>query len=225
MRKFGKYIATIACMTSFIGAISASEPPKVHGPRLIVTNAMITEDFSGIETDVIVKSFFNWMVETEGDIVLNPPDERDGLYYELIVKGDSPTMNVFDMELMDDARIPDPWSKGCRKTFYVIRVTSSHPVVQAFDVEGRHVMAFTFTGCAYKFIAVVADRMKNEEVMYTTMLHELGHMWGLKDNKEGNKSIMNGSWPGAKCITKRDLREVYEVLGKKGKEPKDRGCQ
>lgn len=85
-------------------------------------------------------------------------------------------------------------------------------------------MAFTFTGCSYKFIAVVADRMSNEKMMYTTMLHELGHMWGMKDNKEGSKSIMNGSWPGAECITKRDLREVYEIHGKKNKEQRAAGC-
>lgn len=226
MRKFGKYATTIAFVMSFIGVISASEAQKpVENTQLITTNALITEGFSGVESSILVKAFISWITETRGDIMILPPEERDGMYYDIIMKGDSPTLNVLDMDLTGDAKVPDPWSKNCRSTFYVIRITSSHPVVQALDAEKRQIMAFTFTGCAYKFIAIVADRMSNENVMYTTMLHELGHMWGMKDNKEGDKSIMNGSWPGAKCITKRDLKEVYEINGKKGKEPTDAGCQ
>lgn len=226
MRKFGKYVTTIAFVMSFIGIISASEAQKpTEDTQLVTTNALITEEFSGVETQIIVKAFVNWMAETRGDVMILPPEEKDLMYYDVLMKGDSPTFDIFEMDLSSDARSPDPWSKNCRSTFYVIRITSSHPVVQAFEAEGRHVMAFTFTGCAYKFIAVVADRMSNEQVMYTTMLHELGHMWGMKDNQEGEKSIMNGSWPGSKCITKRDLKEVYEINGKKGKEPLGAGCK
>lgn len=226
MQKFGKYATTIAFVISFIGTISASESQQVHEKtHLLSTKALIAEDFSGIEDTIIVKAIINWMVETHEDITILPPEERDQIYYNIIVKGDSTNMNIFEMDLMGDTKIPDPWSKNCRNTFYVIRITSSHPVVQEFDAQNRRVMAFTFVGCAYKFIAVVADRMGNEEILYTTMLHELGHMWGLMDNKEGENSIMNGSWPGSKCITKRDLRQTYEIHGKKGKEPKDTGCK
>ena len=226
MQKLGKYATTIALVMSFIGVIGASEaqqaPEKTH---LLSTNALISDDFSGIEDTIIVKAFVGWMVETRGDITISPPESRDQLYYDILIKGDSANMNIFEMDLVGDARIPDPWSKNCRNTFYVIRITSSHPVIQQFDSQNRHVMAFTFVGCAYKFIAVVADRMGSEEVLYTTMLHELGHMWGLLDNKEGENSIMNGSWPGSKCITKKDLRQTYEIRGKKGKEPKGAGCK
>lgn len=225
MGKFGKYATTIAFVMSFIGAISASETQQPEKTHILSSNAMITEDFSGIEGTIITKAILSWMSETRGDIMILPPEAKDGLYYDIIMKGDSPTMNIFEMDLAVDGKIPDPWSKGCRQTFYIIRITSSHPVVQEFEAQNRHVMAFTFTGCAYKFIAVVADRMSNEEVLYTTMLHELGHMWGLKDNQEGDASIMNGSWPGAKCITKRDLKEVYEIHGKKNREPLGAGCK
>lgn len=225
MRNFFKYTMTVALVMSFIGAISASEaerdPEKTH---ILTTNAMIADEFSGIESALIVKSFLGWMNESRGDILILPPDEKDGLYYKFFLKGDSPEFSVFEMDLTADAKVKNPWAKECRHTFYVMRITSSHPVVKVLDGEDKTIMAFTFTGCSYKFIAVVADRMSNEKMMYTTMLHELGHMWGMKDNKEGGKSIMNGSWPGAECITKRDLREVYEIHGKKNKEQRDAGC-
>lgn len=226
MPKFFKYAATVAFLLSFIGVISASEqkPRDPEKTKLIETNAMIVDDFSGLESTVIVKAFFNWINITEGDIMILPPDERDGLYFDFILKGDGKDMQVFDMDLESDGSIPDPWSNKCRHTFYVLRITSSHPVVKALDKDDRQIMAFTFTGCAYKFIAVVADRMRDENLMYTTMLHELGHMWGLKDNKEGPNSIMNGSWPGAPCITRRDMIEVYDIHGKRNMQPKNAGC-
>lgn len=227
MPRFFKYTTTALMMLSFIGVISASEP-KQRDPektKILEAHALIVDDFSGIESTVIVKAFYNWISTTEGDVMILPPDERDGMYFDLIMKGDSKDMQVFEMDLESDGKIPDPWSAGCRHTFYVLRITSAHPVVRSLDKEDRQIMAFTFTGCAYKFIAVVADRMRDENLMYTTMLHELGHMWGLKDNREGEKSIMNGSWPGAPCITKRDVREVYDLHGKHNMQPKDAGCE
>lgn len=225
MRNFFKYTMTVALVMSFIGAIGASEPERdPEKTHILTTNAMIAEEFSGIESSLIVRSFLGWMNATRGDILILPPDERDSLYYKFFLKGDSPEFSIFEMDLTEDAKVKNPWAKECRQTFYVMRITSSHPVVKALDGEDRTIMAFTFSGCAYKFIAVVADRMTNEKMMYTTMLHELGHMWGMKDNKEGVRSIMNGSWPGAECITKRDLHEVYEIRGRKNKEQRDAGC-
>lgn len=225
MRKFFKYTLVTAFIMSFIGTISASEPIRdPEKTKLIDARALIQDDFSGLETGPIISAFVSWMNETRDDITIMPPTEVDGIFYDIAIKGSGNDISVFDMDLQADGRNPDPWSKGCRHTFYVIRITSNHPVVKALDGEDKQIMAFTFTGCAFKFIAVVADRMRDENMLYTTMLHELGHMWGLPDNKDGKSSVMNGSWPGSNCITKKDLRDVYDKNNKQGMEPKDRGC-
>lgn len=229
MRKFLKYTLTAAFIMSFIGTISASEPTQTpRDPaksKLIDSRAMITNEFSGIESKPIVKAIVTWMMETQGDITIMPPTEGDAVFYDLIMKKEgSDVVNIDPSILEADGKIKDPWNKGCRHSFYIVRINSDHPIVRALDGEDRQIMAFTFTGCVSKFIAVVADRMQTEEMLYTTMLHELGHMWGLPDNKAGSDSIMNGSWPGAKCITTRDLRDVYDINGKSGMQPKDSGC-
>lgn len=227
MRKLYKNICVFSIVATLVGVLGASEarrdPKKTH---LISSRAMIQDDFSGLEAKPIIKAFYAWTEETEGDITIDPPEEIDGLFYDAAVKGEGNDVQVFDLDLKADSSNPDPWQVGCRHAFYVIRVTSSNPTVKAIDAAGeepREVMAFTFTGCNFKFIAVVADRMRDEEMMYTTMLHELGHMWGLPDNKEGQDSIMNGSWPAATCITRRDILNVYEANGKPGMAPKT-GC-
>jgi hypothetical protein len=225
MSKFFKRILVTAFVMSFIGSISASESARdPEKTRLIDCRAMIQDEFSGLETVPIVKAFVSWMEETQGDITVMPPTEVDSLFFDLAVKGEGNDISIFDKDLQADGKNPEPWSKGCRHTFYLLRITSRHPVVKALDGENREILAFTFTGCTYKFIAVVADRMRDENMLYTTMLHELGHMWGLPDNKDGKSSIMNGSWPGSKCITKKDLHDVYDKHSKHGKEPKDKGC-
>lgn len=221
-----KKLAIFAFFTSFIGVLGASEakrdPEKTH---LITTRAMIQDDFSGLEATPIVKAFVSWMEETRGDILVSPPNESDGVFYDVVMKGDGNDLQVFDMDLKSDGSTPDPWDKGCRHTFYIVRVTSNNSVVKAIDKDrDSEVLAFTFSGCAFKFIAVVADRMRDEKMMYTTMLHELGHMWGLPDNKDGQLSIMNGSWPGSSCITKKDVADVYNRNGKPSAAPKDTGC-
>ena len=217
---------------SMIGAISASEAavPKrdPEKSRIILSHALIQDEFSGLEIKPIVKAFISWMEETKGDILIIPPEEADVAFYELAMKDDTGEVDVFEADLQHDSAIKEPWGDKCRHTFYVLRAKSKSTVVKAIDgaIDGevRQVMAFTFVGCMYKFIVVVADRMKDENVMYTTMLHELGHMWGLPDNKEGNTSIMNGVYPGATCITRRDLQEVYEHHGKPTQVPTETGC-
>lgn len=227
-RKSLKYSAVFFAATAFIGVISVSEasettrdPIKSH---LIDSRAMIEDDFSGLELKPIVDAIFSWKKETQGDIDVMPPSEADGIFYDVVINGEVNGKNIFNIDLSADAANFDPWQKGCRHAFYIIRVNSNHPTVKALDGENRQIMAFTFAGCAFKFIAVVADRMRDEHMLYTTMLHELGHMWGLKDNREGTDSIMNGSWPGADCITKKDLHDVYAVMGKTGMAPKNSGC-
>ena len=227
MRKIFRNVCVFSVVASLVGVLSASEarrdPQKTH---LISSRAMIQEDFSGLESTPIVMAFYAWMEETQGDISIDPPEEIDGFFFDAAVKGDSHELQVFDLDLKADATNPDPWQQGCRHTFYVVRVTSSHPTVKAIDSAGegsREVLAFTFSGCNFKFIAVVADRMRDEEMLYTTMLHELGHMWGLPDNKAGKDSIMNGSWPSSMCITHKDIVDVYAANKKPGMEPKT-GC-
>lgn len=225
MRRFLKQTVVVLTTMSFIGAISASEAKRDPEKSMIIdSRALIQSDFSGIETRPIVRAFVTWMNETEGDIMIMPPSDADALFFNLIMKDGDGDLRVFDMELDQDAKVPEPWAKNCRQSFYIIRVTSENAVVKALDGEDRQIMAFTFEGCVFKFIAVVADRMQDEEMMYTTMLHELGHMWGLKDNTRGKDSIMNGSWPGSKCITKHDLQDVYDVHHKHGMAPPKSGC-
>lgn len=226
MHKFFKHILVTAFVMSFIGSISASEPARnSEKTKFIVSRVMIQDEFSGLETGPIVKAFVSWMEETQGDILILPPTLSDGMFFDVAIKGEEgKDFSVFDKDLQADASNPEPWANGCRHTFYLLRVSSNHPVVKSLDGEDREILAFTFTGCAYKFIVVVADRMRNENMLYTTMLHELGHMWGLPDNKDGKESIMNGSWPGSKCITKKDLHDVYDKHNKHNMEPKDRGC-
>ncbi|NBR26656.1 MAG: hypothetical protein EBU08_23345, partial [Micrococcales bacterium] len=72
----------------------------------------------------------------------------------------------------------DPWREGCKQTFYILRGTSRDPIVKYIDDRDGDpsvgILAFTYTGCLFKYIMVVGDRMENDELMYTTMLHELG---------------------------------------------------
>lgn len=228
MHNFIKHSLVVAFIMSFIRTISATELiiKDLSDTKLISSRAIIQDDFSGLEVKPIVNAFISWMEETHGDIMILPPEKDDSVLYEEAMKGNSKEPNIFnDMELKADESVSNPWEKGCRHNFYVIRITSNHPIIKEFDLEGRYVMAFTFTGCVYKFIAVVADRMRDEKMLYITILHELGHMWGLSDNKDGKQSIMNGVWPmGSTCITKKDLKEVYALYGKKGMVHKDSGC-
>jgi len=228
MLKIYKNVCVFSAVASLVGILSASEakrdPQKTH---MISSRAMIQDEFSGLETNPIVRAFYTWMEETQGDISIDPPNESDGLFYDAAVKGDSQGLQVFDLDLKADSTNHDPWQKGCRHTFYVVRVMSNSPTVKAIDNMGgetREVLGFTFSGCTFKFIAIVADRMRDEEMMYTTMLHELGHMWGLPDNNEGKRSVMNGSWPASHCITHKDIVDDYEVNKKSGMEPKT-GCK
>ena len=231
MRKIYKNVCVFSFIASLVGTLSASEPGRdPQKTHLISSRAMIQEDFSGLEATPIIKAFYSWMEETTGDISIDPPSESDLLFYDMIIKGSSYDLQVFDFDLKADATNRDPWQKGCRQTFYVIRVTSSHPTVRAIDSAGasgeaHEVLGFTFSGCNFKFIAVVADRMRDEEMMYTTMLHELGHMWGLPDNKAGKNSIMNGSWPASHCVTRKDIVDLYSVNKKPGMEPPKTGCK
>lgn len=221
-------LAAFASSITLIAALSASEASEAkrdpEKSRMIVAHAAIQDEFSGLETRPIVQAFTSWMVETSGDILVLPPDETDAMFYEMVMKNDKGEVDVFNANLKEDAEVKDPWAGDCRRTFYVLRLKSKSPIVKTIDGETRQVMAFTFVGCMFKFIVVVSDRMKSENVMYTTMLHELGHMWGLPDNREGKSSVMNGVYPGSFCITKRDIQEVYDAHGKSVYVPTDTGC-
>lgn len=227
MRYNLKRLSVFFFVLTLITVISASErkkPEKKEHQQMIVSRALIEDDFSGIESTPIVRAFISWMNETQGDILVLPPTDGDGLFYDVAIKGTSQGSGAFEMSLEADGRVPDPWSKGCRNSFYIVRTTSKSDVVKALDGENRTILAFTFTGCMFKFIVVVADRMRDEEMMYATMLHELGHMWGLPDNEEGQLSIMNGHYPTAKCITKNDISKVYALHNMSEFVPADGGC-
>ena len=232
MRKFFKNATIATIMLSFIGIMGASKADPTASvvkekvdSHLISSRALIQNDFSGVESGPIIRAFVAWMSETNGDVLVLPPTEQDAMFFDLLLSDDEGNVKVFEMDLENDIKVPEPWSKACRQTFYVLRITSKHSVVKTLDGtrDGKEILAFTFAGCKYKFIAVVADRMRDENLMYTTMLHELGHMWGLSDNTAGRQSIMNGSWPGANCITKKDIHDLYD-LHHKGQVAPSTGC-
>lgn len=227
MRYNLKRLSVFFFILTLISIISASEkkkPEEVEHKQMIVSRALIEDDFSGIEAAPIVRSFISWMNETHGDILVLPPTEADGMFYDVVMKGTSQGSGAFEMSLDADGKIPDPWGPKCRHSFYIVRTTSKSDIIRALDGENRQILAFTFTGCMFKFIVVVADRMRNDEVMYATMLHELGHMWGLPDNEEGQLSIMNSHYPTSKCITKNDVARVYALHNMSQFVPQDGGC-
>ena len=246
MCKFLKTTTIAAGILSLVGIIGASKPgeggegvpatkkaekatqEEHQRPVMIASRTLIQDDFSGVESEPIVRAFMSWMAETSGDIIIAPPTEQDTMYFDLLMNDSQGNVNVFEMDLAADGSKPEPWGPSCRHTFYVLRITSRHPVVKMLDKdkagESKEILAFTFAGCMYKFIAIVADRMRDQNLMYTTMMHELGHMWGLADNTAGPNSIMNGSWPGAMCITKKDMKDLYELHGRSNSIPADAGC-
>lgn len=232
MPKFFKFATIFMFVLTVVGIISASENPERDPKKshLLTVHAMITNDFSGLEIKPITMAFKSWMKETSGDITIAQPTQNDAIFYEMLVKGESP-LALSEMAMSypgDYDPESNPWREGCRNSFYVMRTLSDDPLVQALDNrdddEESTILAFTHAGCLFKYIVVVADRMENEQLMYTTVLHELGHMWGLYDNTKGQESLMNGVYPMAPCITKADLADVYEVFGKKGQAPKSGGC-
>ena len=120
----------------------------------------------------------------------------------------------------------DPWGPQCSNVFYVLRTTSEDPIVRGLDeAKGASTLAFTYSGCIYKFVFVVADRMSTIEELNTVMVHELGHVWGLDDNELGKESIMNGSYNDmSECITKRDMKELYKKRHASDKLRPEIGC-
>lgn len=229
MPKILKFVTVLTILLTFVGVLSAAEKPARDPSKshLITSHALITEGFSGLELAPLSNAIRTWMKETSNDITVLPPEESDSIFYNMMIRGEDSTV-ISDIALTYPDDYKNPWKVGCRNTFYVIRTTSRDPLVKAIDDQDGDpttgVLAFTHPGCLFKYIVIVADRMDNEELMYVTMLHELGHMWGLPDNERGKLSIMNGMYPMAPCITKTDLFETYEVFGKGNQVPKKGGC-
>ena len=229
MPKIFKFAMILVLLLTFVGILSAEEKPARDPKKshLLTAHALITDDFSRLELLPLSNAIRSWMKETSGDITVLPTDQADSIFYEIMIRGEEASA-ISDTALTypDDSK--NPWKAGCRNTFYVIRTTSRDPLVKILDNRdgdpSSGVLAFTYTGCLFKYIVIVADRMESEEFMYGTMLHELGHMWGLPDNERGQLSVMNGMYPMAPCITKTDLFETYEVFGKSNQVPKKGGC-
>lgn len=229
MPKIFKFATILTLLLTCVGILSAAEAP-IRDPKkshLLTSHALIADDFSGLELLPLSNAIRSWMKETSNDITVLPPEQSDIFFYEIMIRGDEASaISETAMTYPDDSK--NPWKAGCRNTFYVIRTTSRDPLVKSLDNRDGDpttgVLAFTYTGCLFKYIVIVADRMNNEDVMYGTMLHELGHMWGLPDNERGQLSVMNGIYPMAPCITKTDLFETYEVFDKSNQVPKKGGC-
>ena len=211
-----------------ITTISFADSPK--NTTLIESNAFIEGKFSGVELKPIVESFYTWMSETNNAIKIAPPTESQRNYFYRVLRQ---AINDPDELEIDYTKHPSiAWGGSCSKDFFVIRVLSIDPIVRLIDSSKNSddnddrrlgVLAYTFLGCRYKFIAIVADRIEDEEMFKLVVLHELGHMWGLPDNEKGNLSIMNGIYPMSKCITKSDIIDLYEAH-KKNVPSNIKGC-
>jgi len=225
-------------MTLIVGTVSATEKPvqKTEGPEkdhpaLIDSRALILNDFSGMESKPIVEAFYTWMKETKGDVRIFPPVSADAVYFKKLYLNDVGEFIFADSIQLDMAMIQNgmnPWGSECPHTFYVLRTTSESSIVRAIDKskDGASTLAFTYSGCFYKFIFVVADRISTEEELRTVMMHELGHMWGLPDNERGRSSIMNGMYNNmSMCITKQDMRDLYDLYNPSMFLEKDMGCE
>lgn len=216
-------------MLCLITTISFANSPEKNTSPLIESNAYIEGKFSGIEIKPIIDSFYTWMSETNGDIKIKPPTEEQRLYFYKLLK---PALNDHEELDLDYVKFPSiAWGNSCVKSFFIIRVLSSDPTVKLIDnyknddSESRKgTLAYTFLGCRYKFIAIVADRILDEEMFKSVLLHELGHMWGLHDNTKGDQSIMNGLYPMSDCITKSDIQDLYEIYEKPERAKKAKGC-
>ena len=228
MSKIFKFVTIVILFITFVGVLSAAEKPSRDPKKshLLTTHALITSDFSGVEAIHIANAIRSWMKETSNDITVLPPEQSDSMFYEMLIRGSTSIISNMALTYPDENK--DPWAEDCRNNFYIIRTTSRDPLVKALDNRDNDsasgVLAFTYLGCFFKYIVVVADRMNDEKLLYTTMLHELGHMWGLSDNERGQLSVMNGYYPMAPCITKADLFETYEIFGKSIHVPTKGGC-
>lgn len=235
MPKIFKFTTIFALILTFVGVISAAEPaPKTDSSKsnLIKSHALITDSFSGLEITPISRAIKEWIRITEGDITVLPPKKSDGVFYNKLLRGEGDVaISSLAISYLNESS-EKPWDSDCNNTFYILRTTSRDPVVKLLDNvkssenenENVGILAFTYTGCFLKYIVVVADRIDDEKVLYETMLHELGHMWGLLDNEKGDKSVMNGMYPMSTCITKEDLEDLYEIFDKKDLASKRSGC-
>jgi hypothetical protein len=198
----------------FITTISFAGSPS--NKNIIDTHAYIEGKFSGVEVKPIVEAFYSWMEQTKGGVTIHPPTLEQRAYFYNVLK---PNITDDDALNLDQVKsVPVAWGGACSKDFFVMRVLSNDPIVMLID-GGKDsnvgVLAYTFLGCKYKFIAVVADRIEDADMFKLVLMHELGHMWGLLDNTKGNLSVMNGMYPMSKCITKSDIEELYEIYGRK----------
>jgi hypothetical protein len=199
---------------SLITTISfAGSPPNKN---IIDTHAYIEGKFSGVEVKPIVEAFYTWMEETKGGVTIRPPTLDQRAYFYNVLKPNITDDEALTLDLVKSP--PVAWGGACSKDFFIMRVLSNDPIVMLIDgnkESGVGVLAYTFLGCKYKFIAVVADRIEDYEMFKLVLIHELGHMWGLLDNTKGNLSIMNGMYPMSKCITKSDIQDLYEIYDRK----------
>ena len=214
MKKLINHISFIF-FVCFITTISFANSPNKN-KEIIDAHVYIENKFSGVEVKPIVEAFYTWMGETKGGITIHPPTLEQKIYFHNVLKPNIVDDDSLNLDHVKSA--PVAWGGACSKDFFIMRVLSSDPIVMLID-QGKDsnvgVLAYTFLGCKYKFIAVVADRIQDDEMLKTVLIHELGHMWGLPDNTKGNLSIMNGLYPMSKCITKSDIEELYELYGKK----------
>lgn len=206
-------------LVCLISTLSFAEAPK-NNKNLIESYVLIEHKFSGVELNPIVDAFLTWSQETKNDIIVNPPTIEQKLYFHKVLL---PNIGDEDSLALDNSDPKKAWGNSCSKNFYILRTVSSDPRVMLIDnIKNENnsdrrtgVLAYTFLGCKYKFIVVVADRINDEEMFKVVLMHELGHIWGLPDNEKGQLSIMNGMYPMSTCITKLDIQTLYDIHEKK----------
>ena len=182
----------------FIGTGNGPTLPELVGTPFKDIQAesriFIDNEFSGLETNVIIGGFAEWVRATNGliDFHVQPKgtwEFGDGL----------PDGNLSELKSSSD--------KVCSKDIYVVRLSSKSAVIRMIEKNTSTELAgYAHPGCDVKFILLVADRLRSELDFRTATIHEIGHMLGLQHFAVPGITVMYPNLGGARaCVTPTDL--------------------
>ena len=99
----------------------------------------------------------------------------------------------------------DFWNvqKGCSDKLTILRVTSEHPMINGS--EGiNHYMGLSHPFYKFKWVMLVVDRLQTVRAFEETIVHELGHSFGLKHSFVKKSGVMYVNLEQTLCVTKYD---------------------
>lgn len=163
---------------------------KINERKFLAANILISNQFSEEEIVIMSNSVYDWNNRTKGvisfTIVREPFKNMDFNNSVLVIKASDLDPDVIIMDTISNCQS----NSGC-----TLGLTSS----EDFPVSN---------------IKIVSDRMKNNDQLYTTFLHELGHYIGL-EHQDDIQSIGTVMFPITgefrKELTRRDLKYFCDV--------------